>query len=51
MRALFIFIAFLAGTSGTFAQREILDFNQGWKFHLGHSFDIDKDFGFGILNA
>ncbi len=47
MRILFISIAFLVASFGTFAQREILDFNQGWKFHLGHSFDIDKDFGFG----
>ncbi len=29
------------------AQREVTPLLNDWKFHLGHSYDIEKDFGFG----
>jgi beta-galactosidase len=34
-----------------FSQRQIKDFNRDWKFHLGHTWDIDKDFGYGTGKA
>ena len=35
--------------ANTFRQRLLLDF--GWRFHLGHASDPDKDFGLGIGRA
>jgi beta-galactosidase len=32
----------------TFAQRRRINFDEGWKFHLGHAADPSKDFNYGI---
>ncbi|MCL3781092.1 DUF4982 domain-containing protein [Prolixibacteraceae bacterium JC049] len=40
-------ITMLVFCTGIFAQRETIELNEGWKFHLGHSYDIEKDFGLG----
>ncbi len=41
---LFVLLFFAGSLS---AQREVTPLHSDWKFHLGHSYDIQKDFGFG----
>ncbi|MCT4586932.1 MAG: DUF4982 domain-containing protein [Carboxylicivirga sp.] len=48
--ALMLLMCFFYATTAI-AQREIIEFNEGWKFHLGHTYDIEKDFGYGAGNA
>lgn len=50
MRLLLILFCCLWSTI-VLAQRETLDFTEDWKFHLGHTHDIEKDFGFGAGKA
>ncbi|MCT4589968.1 MAG: DUF4982 domain-containing protein [Carboxylicivirga sp.] len=40
----FIMLVF---SSNVFAQREIIDLNDDWKFHFGHAADLEKDFRLG----
>ncbi len=35
----------------SFAQRQHLDFDFGWKFHLGHAANPEKDFNYSIATA
>ncbi|SIQ98327.1 beta-galactosidase GalA [Maribacter ulvicola] len=46
VKGFFTFILLLTSLGGH-AQRETIPLLDGWKFHLGHSNDIQKDFGFG----
>jgi beta-galactosidase len=46
----FTCVAILALTSGAFAQREHINFDEDWKFHLGHATDPSLDFNYRIAN-
>jgi beta-galactosidase len=49
----FLLLIFLLGITGTaFSQsvREHRNFDEGWKFHLGHANDPHRDFNYGIAN-
>ncbi|MFL5739726.1 MAG: beta-galactosidase GalA [Flavisolibacter sp.] len=35
--------------SSSFAQRQHQNFDEGWKFHLGHAADPSKDFRYGLV--
>ena len=43
----FILFVMLCGLTSLTAQRQVIPLLEGWKFHLGHAWDIKKDFGFG----
>ncbi|HEY8970265.1 MAG TPA: sugar-binding domain-containing protein, partial [Puia sp.] len=45
-------IVLLGITGAAFSQsvREHLNFDEGWKFHLGHASDPHRDFNYGIAN-
>lgn len=36
-----------AGTDSTANPREAIRLSDGWRFHLGHATDLERDFGFG----
>ncbi len=46
VQSIFLSMALLSINALT-AQRETIPLLEGWKFHLGHSYDIEKDFGLG----
>ena len=52
MKKFLVLCVFLALTAtGVLAQvRQRLDFDEGWKFHLGNAADARKDFNYGIGN-
>ena len=52
MKKILVLCAFLAlVATGVLAQvRQRLDFDEGWKFHLGHAADARRDFNYGIGN-
>src|SRR5882757_601643 len=52
MKLFFLFCS-LALTAAGFAQpiaRQHINFDEDWKFHLGHATDPHRDFGYGITN-
>ena len=44
---LIIFCFFSFATNVLLSQREVVDLSPNWKFHLGHSCDVEKDFNYG----
>ncbi|MBS1661794.1 MAG: DUF4982 domain-containing protein [Bacteroidetes bacterium] len=51
MRIFFALFVLLAGFTGLAqAPRERVNFDDGWKFHLGHAADPHRDFNYGIGN-
>ncbi len=47
MKHIVFIICFLSVVGSAFSQRENRDFTFDWKFHFGHTYDIEKDFGYG----
>jgi beta-galactosidase len=45
-----IFLLVITGTVFSQSVREHRDFDEGWKFHLGHASDPHRDFNYGIAN-
>jgi beta-galactosidase len=52
VRCFFILFALLIAVANSHAQnvRRRINFDEGWRFHLGHAGDPKKDFNFGIAN-
>ena len=48
--AAFLFTGAITFTTQAQQLREHLNFDEGWKFHLGHSSDPNRDFNYGIAN-
>jgi len=46
----FLLVAGLALTTVAVSAQRRLDFDEGWKFHLGHASDPHRDFNYGIGN-
>jgi beta-galactosidase len=44
------FLAAVGSPRVLFAQRQHINFDKDWKFHLGHSSDPHRDFNYGIAN-
>src|SRR5687768_16372419 len=47
---LFIACLFFHIASSQNTQRKRINFDEGWKFHLGHAANAEKDFNFKIAN-
>src|SRR6476620_7504013 len=45
---LFMLLFLLGMTFQSTAQRRHLNFDEGWKFHLGHAADPSKDFNYSL---
>jgi len=42
-----IFLIFYTLTNISYAQRSVVDLSSNWKFHLGHLYNVEKDFNYG----
>src|ERR1700742_2812921 len=45
-----LFLAGAGGSTNLFAQRQHINFDKDWKFHLGNATDPHRDFNYGIAN-